>query len=326
MSESPILYIEDEEDYQILVRRMLQRAGLAVEMAGTGEEGLAALERHRPSMLLLDINLPDTDGYTLCNRLRQDSAWVDLPILMLTVRRRPEEWLRGFSSGANDYVCKPLDPTELIERVQNCLTGKAQQFANPGTPEYHLIQAAIAGNRAAFEVLIQKYKARLVESMRQLARGEEEAEDIVSHAFVTAFEKMDRFRGEASFYTWLYRIATNEAYQARPTNKIVSMDGMTRTEESALPAALAREDCLPEKLAGEEDRRRILASLKSVPQPYRQLLELFFIKDMPYEQIARKLDMPLGTVMSRLSKARDLLRENWNRKTLTEPSTPTAYR
>jgi DNA-binding response OmpR family regulator len=100
----PILYIEDEEDYQLLIKRILNRAGLDVVMAETGEEGMARLRRERPSLLLLDINLPDTDGYCICRELRQDPAWMDLPILMLTVRRRPEEWLRGFSCGANDYI------------------------------------------------------------------------------------------------------------------------------------------------------------------------------------------------------------------------------
>src|SRR5579862_9207293 len=104
MNDAPILYIEDEEDYQILVKRILGHAGLEVLTADTGQEGLQKLAQGpRPSLLILDINLPDTDGYTLCDRLRQDDAWKDLPILMLTVRRRPEEWLKGFASGANDY-------------------------------------------------------------------------------------------------------------------------------------------------------------------------------------------------------------------------------
>ena len=98
MRPAPILYIEDEEDYQILVKKILGRAGLEVVTADTGAEGLEMLRRERPSLLILDINLPDTDGYTICSQLRRDPAWVDLPILMLTVRRRPEEWLRGFST------------------------------------------------------------------------------------------------------------------------------------------------------------------------------------------------------------------------------------
>src|SRR5258706_628334 len=168
---SPILYVEDEEDYQILVKRILGRVGIEVVIAQTGAEGMEMLRRERPSLLLLDINLPDTDGYTFCRDLRQDLSWSDLPIMMVTVRRRPEEWLRGFSSGANDYIAKPLNPPELVERVVNGLEGKAHAFTSHGTAEYHLIQAAVAGNRAAFDVLIQKYRERLTESLRYTFRG-----------------------------------------------------------------------------------------------------------------------------------------------------------
>jgi len=167
---TPILYIEDEEDYQILVKRILHRAGLEVQIAENGSQGMEMLQRRCPSLLLLDINLPDTDGYALCRELRRDRSWVNLPILMLTVQRRPEEWLRGFSAGANDYVAKPLNPPELVERVRNGLAGKARAFTGHGTAEYGLIQAAVAGNRAAFEVLIQKYRERLTESLRYTFR------------------------------------------------------------------------------------------------------------------------------------------------------------
>jgi DNA-binding response OmpR family regulator len=166
-----ILYIEDEEDYQILVTRILSKAGLVLRTAGTGAEGLAMLRAERPALLLLDINLPDTDGYTICEQLRADPAFTDLPILMLTVRRRPEEWLRGFSCGANDYLSKPFDPAGLMERVQSGLTGQSVLMTSGSTPEYLLIQAAADGNRAAFEVLIQKYKTRLSESLKPAVRG-----------------------------------------------------------------------------------------------------------------------------------------------------------
>src|SRR3954467_15112930 len=134
---------------------------------------------------------------------------------MLTVRRRPEEWLQGFSCGANDYLSKPFDPAGLLERLRCGFDGKTRQLTQPGTPEYLLIQAAVGGNRAAFEVLIQKYRERLTEGIRQSGRSPAEAEDIVAFAFVRAFESLKEFRGEAAFYTWLYRIAANEATAGR---------------------------------------------------------------------------------------------------------------
>ena len=318
---APILYIEDEEDYQILVKRILNRAGLEVLFADTGAEGLKALRQERPSLLILDINLPDTDGYTICSQLRQDPAWVDLPILMLTVRRRPEEWLRGFSSGANDYISKPLNPPELIERVVNCLEGKAHQFTGTGTDEYNLIQAAVNGNRAAFEVLIQKYQERLIDSLRATSPTGAPVEDAVAHAFALAFENLKQFRGEASFYTWIYRIAVNDYAKSQRKPNGVSLEEFADQEESYLLTALEPSETLESEVADREVNRHALAALKGVPEPFREILTLYFLQDLSYETIARKLRIPEGTVMSRLYKARKLLQEAWQRQTaLTTPS------
>lgn len=311
MSNAPILYIEDEEDYQILVKRILSKAGLEVQTADTAQEGLRLLREMRPSMLILDINLPDGDGYSICDELRKDPLMADLPVLMLTVRRRPEEWLRGFSSGANDYISKPLNPPELVERVVSCLEGKAQQYSAPGSAEYHLIQAAVAGNRAAFEVLIEKYRERLLEGMRQQSRNSEEAEDVVSLAFTRAYSSLGQFRGEASFYTWLYRIALNEASAFHRKGANLSLDEMTNNDESSLPKQLAEEDRTHEDLAERDSTQRVRDVLEKVPEPYREMLDLFFLKELSYEQIAQQLDIPVGTVMSRLFKARKLLQESW---------------
>ncbi len=309
---APILYIEDEEDYQILVTRILKRAGLEVLLAETGADGLKVLERERPSLLILDINLPDTDGYTICNQLRQDPAWMDLPILMLTVRRRPEEWLRGFSSGANDYISKPLNPPELIERVVNCLEGKAHQFTGNGTAEYNLIQAAVMGNRAAFEVLIQKYRNRLIESLRHTIRNDTHLDDAVSNAFATAFEKLSEFRGEASFYTWVYRIAINESItDYRKPGTTISLDELANGEESLLLARAVPVASLEKSYADQDVNRKALAALDQVVEPYRQILDMYFLQDLSYEVIAKKLRIPEGTVMSRLYKARKLLQDAW---------------
>jgi RNA polymerase sigma-70 factor, ECF subfamily len=314
MSEKTILYIEDEEDYQLLVQRILGKVGFQVTVADTGAEGLKLLQATRPDLLLLDINLPDTDGYTICQQLRQDPSWADLPILMLTVRRRPEEWLQGFSSGANDYLSKPLNPPELVERVKNGLEGNTQQLASQATPEFQLIQAAVAGNRAAFEILIQKYKARLIESLRQSGRPPTEAEDIAAHAFLQAFESLATFRGQASFYTWLYRIAMNEAMLVHRRHQMVSMEEFAGAREAALPKALSENDSFLENLDAKDRAGRIHAALSEIPEPFRTMLDLYFLQDLSYEQIADRLDIPIGTVMSRLFKARRLLQERWTKE------------
>ena len=304
-----VLYIEDEEDYQLLVTRMLNRAGLDVEIAGTGQEGLSTLRRSRPSLILLDVNLPDTDGYSFCDRLREEPAWADLPVLMLTVRHRPEEWLRGFSSGANDYMSKPINPPELIERVRHCLDGKMPRRIDAAAPEFQLIQAAAGGNRAAFEVVIRKYKARLLKAVGTLGFDDLETEDIIAQVFAQAYEKLPYFRGASSFYTWLYRIAFNEVIRRTRRVPAITLQEAAPNDEATLPKELIHLDPPPESL---DSSPTALAALRKVEQPYRRMLEYFFLKDWSYGRIAEKLELPVGTVMSRLFKARRLLKEAWD--------------
>ena len=140
MDSPPILYIEDEPDYQVLVSGILAEAGLQTEVADTGDQGLDWLSRRKPSLLLLDVNLPDTSGYTLCSRIRQEEAWAEIPVIMLTVRRRHNEWLEGFSNGADDYLSKPFNPPELVERVQSILNGKPDRRLSLNDPEHLLVE------------------------------------------------------------------------------------------------------------------------------------------------------------------------------------------
>jgi len=312
MNSQTVLYIEDEEDYQMLVQRILGKAGFTVTVADTGQEGLAALQRERPQLLILDINLPDTDGYAICAKLRSDPAYVDLPILMLTVRRRPEEWLKGFSSGADDYVSKPLNPPELLERVKTCLDAKSRPSTATGTAEYHLIQAALAGNRAAFEVLIQQYKERLVASQLASGRSPSDAEDVVSTAFLRAYEKLDQFRGQSSFYTWLHSIAQNESMQMYRTAPTVSLENFKRGGEDKQEAALCLPDTMSDDLSKVQQISELHRVMAAVPQPFRSILEMHLLKEMSYEDIARREGIPVGTVMSRLFKARKLLQTHWD--------------
>jgi len=312
MNNGSILYIEDEEDYQLLVKKILGRAGLNVVTADTAAEGLERLRQERPSLLILDINLPDADGYTICSQLRRDPAWVDLPILMLTVRRRPEEWLRGFSAGANDYISKPLNPPELVERVVNGLEGRAaQNSAGQESPEYKLVQAAASGNRAAFEVLIQQYKERLTDAMCANGHNRTTADDIVSSAFLKAYKCMDQFRGEASFYTWLYRIALNTAKDFFGRSGEVSLEEISAGHESKLPPSFGTTDSVHDDLTDADSGYRVKEALQRVPEPFREMLNLYFLQSLNYEAIAKKCDIPLGTVMSRLYKGRQLLQDAW---------------
>jgi RNA polymerase sigma factor (sigma-70 family) len=309
MENNKIVYIEDEEDYQKLVTCILQEAGFSVTVAGTGEEGLRLLDRERPGLLLLDINLPDMDGFSICRRLRTEERWRDLPVLMLTVRRRPEEWRNGFSCGANDYLSKPFNPPDLLERVEAGLHGKSvRPVIGPDEAEYQMIQAALSGNRAAFDVLVRQFREPLSRSLSQQLRNKAAVEDIVSSTFSIAFEKMKDFQGQSSFQTYLHGIAMRllKRYwrdsSARPTVDLLG------GEEGEW---LSEEDPGLEGILRDSDRPKIQDVVSRLPAPDRKLLEWSVVRNMPHDVIAERLDVPTGTVWSRVSKAKKLFRDAW---------------
>ncbi len=308
-----VLCVEDEEDYQLLLRRILGRARLLVSTVETGAQGLALLRERKPGAILLDINLPDMSGYDFCAQARKDYGAEELPIIMLTVRRRPEEWLHGFSCGASDYIAKPLNPAQLLDRVLYHLEENTCPWNGPMSAEYKLIQAAVAGNRSAFDVLIQKYRKRLVESLGSAIRNETHLEDVISHTLETALDRLPEFRGEAGFFTWIYRIAMNEYMAAYRKPLPLSLEALLETKAEQILPLLDQQEPEENMLAAKEMGQQALETLGQIPQPYRKVLELYCLKGLSYEHIARKMRIPEGTVMSRLHKARKLLQGAWTK-------------
>lgn len=110
-----ILVIDDEETTVELLRLLLERRGFEVIKAYSAEEGLRKAYRHQPDLVLLDIMMPDMDGWDVCKRLREMS---DVPIIFLTARSEGKDVVRGLEMGADDYVVKPYDNDELVARVR----------------------------------------------------------------------------------------------------------------------------------------------------------------------------------------------------------------
>src|SRR5205807_5872831 len=144
-------------------------------------------------------------------------------------------------------------------------------------------------------------------------RNDDHLEDIVSHAFASAFENLAEFRGEASFFTWIYRIAMNESVAAYRKPGSVSLDDLADGRDSHLLTVVIVQESLDKMIADKEVSRRALRTLERLPLPYREVLEMFFLQDLSYERIAKKLHIPQGTVMSRLYRARRLLQEAWRK-------------
>src|ERR671934_243510 len=115
MSGRRVLVIDDDDDIRSLVAELLQRAGLEVEQAADGRSGLRAFHQRAPDLVVLDVSMPDLDGWQTLERIRDLS---EVPVLMLTGRGSELERVRGLQAGADDYVVKPFGRQELLSRDQ----------------------------------------------------------------------------------------------------------------------------------------------------------------------------------------------------------------
>ena len=115
---APILIVEDDRNTAALIATYLEREGFATQSVHDGAEALALARRQAPGFVILDVMLPQVDGWEICRELRKIS---DVPILMLTAREEEIDRVLGLSLGADDYVVKPFSPRELVERVKAIL-------------------------------------------------------------------------------------------------------------------------------------------------------------------------------------------------------------
>lgn len=170
-----------------------------------------------------------------------------------------------------------------------------------------LIEQALKGHSEAFGQLVLRYQDRLFNTVFHVVGHAEDARDIVQEAFVQAFLKLDTFRHHSKFYTWLYRIAFNVAMthrrRSRPT---VSIDRMKEAGNMEMPD---NEDTPAESLERKERCWRIRHAIAELAEEYRAVLVLREIDGCCYETIAEVLELPVGTVRSRLHRARMQLRE-----------------
>jgi len=133
MAGETILIVDDEANIVELARIYLQQEGFQVDAAGDGASALRQIAQRPPAVLLLDLMLPEVDGWEVCRRVRSGSIAPDLPIIMLTARDDDVDKIVGLELGADDYVTKPFNPRELVARVKALLrrTSRASQSEAP---------------------------------------------------------------------------------------------------------------------------------------------------------------------------------------------------
>ena len=181
----------------------------------------------------------------------------------------------------------------------------------PAEPdEGELIRRCQAGDVAAFEPLVDKYRARVWRLAYQVLRDREEALDCAQEAFVRAYQSLSRFRGQSAFYTWLFRITLNVATdRQRARGARARAFGAERVTEEEWARIAPDPGLRPDEAAlGAERRERIARALDALPLKARTIIMLSDIEGLSYREIAHVLDCPIGTVMSRLHNARRRLR------------------
>jgi RNA polymerase sigma-70 factor (ECF subfamily) len=176
------------------------------------------------------------------------------------------------------------------------------------------IELSIRGDRAAFEVLVRRYQDRLYHTAYRLLGNTDDAQDVVQDAFLNAYQSLHQFKGDARFFTWLYRIAVNSAISLR--RRAGRVAGRRAVLSADLPRGTTVEPTdesdgsRPDSaLERAEDEQRLRAALDGLTPDHRAVLVLKEIEGRKYETIADVLGVPVGTVRSRLHRARLELRD-----------------
>ena len=170
-----------------------------------------------------------------------------------------------------------------------------------------LIDATLAGESAAFGKLVTQYQDRLVHALHHLVGSAEDARDVAQDAFVQAFVKLETFRGRSAFYTWLYRIAFNLAMSHRRRQRpIASIDQM----KDSIGSEPMDSDGSPDRHLMQQERvAQVHAALAQLSDEHCAVLVLREMENQPYDAIAEILELPVGTVRSRLHRARIQMRD-----------------
>lgn len=176
--------------------------------------------------------------------------------------------------------------------------------------DLELVRRVQQGERAAFDLLVHKYQHRIAHLVSRYIRDPSEVEDVVQEAFIKAYRGLARFRGESAFYTWLYRIAINTAKNHLVSSgRRVPDQGVDATEAEQYDAgALLRDGDTPERtLLTKEIEGTVYRAIEGLPDELREAITLREMEGLSYEEIAAVMDCPIGTVRSRIFRAREAI-------------------
>lgn len=184
----------------------------------------------------------------------------------------------------------------------------------PDDSDLMLVERAVAGDQRAFELLVIKYQRRIQRLIGRMVRDVDLVEDIAQETFIRAYRALHQFRGDAQFYTWLYRIAVNTAKKALmdlkhdPTVSETALRSADEEDETSRAGNEPMTDETPESvLAAKEIGAVVNAAMEALPADLREAIVLREIEGLSYEEIAVAMNCPIGTVRSRIFRAREAI-------------------
>ena len=187
----------------------------------------------------------------------------------------------------------------------------------PVSEELALVQAAKRGDDSAFEELVRRYDRNVFRIAQHITQNREDAEDVVQEAFLKAYSNLAKFQEQSKFYTWLVRIAVNEALmklRRKKPERTVSLDEDIKTEDDSLPREIADWSPNPEQMYNQAELREILTrTIQGLPSGFRTVFVLRDVEGLSTEETAEALELSIPAVKSRLLRARLQLRERLNR-------------
>jgi RNA polymerase sigma-70 factor (ECF subfamily) len=183
----------------------------------------------------------------------------------------------------------------------------------PVSDELPLVQAAKSGDISAFEALVKRYDRNVFRIAQHITQNREDAEDVVQDAFLKAYSNLEQFQGQSKFYTWLVRIAVNEALmklRRRRPERTVSLDQEVQTDEDTMPREVADWAPNPEQQYNQAELKDILGrTIQGLPPSFRTVFVLRDVEGLSTEETAEALNLSIPAVKSRLLRARLQLRE-----------------
>lgn len=176
--------------------------------------------------------------------------------------------------------------------------------------DQQLVERVQAGDKKAFDLLVHKYQFKLVKMISRYVTDPSEAQDVAQETFIKAYRALPNFRGESSFYTWIYRIGANTAknYLVAQGRRPPGSDVDAQDAEQYAADSLLRETDTPEGLAQREEiERTVFEAIEALPDDLRTAITLRELDGLSYEEIAQAMECPVGTVRSRIFRAREAI-------------------